>query len=32
MTRIRALVVADEESRFIWDYFDRSAFRKRVPA
>lgn len=27
MTRIRALVVADEESRFIWDYFDRSAFR-----
>lgn len=27
MTQIRALVVADEESRFIWDYFDRSIFR-----
>lgn len=27
MVQIRALVVADEESKFIWDYFDRSAFQ-----
>ena len=27
MTTIRALVVADEESKYIWDYFDRSKFR-----
>ncbi|MDI9520914.1 MAG: metallophosphoesterase [Bacillota bacterium] len=27
MTMIRALVVADEESKYIWDYFDRSRFR-----
>ena len=27
MVTIRTLVVADEESKFIWDYFDRSAFR-----
>lgn len=26
MTHIRALVVADEESKYIWDYFDRSKF------
>jgi len=27
LTRIRALVVADEESCYIWDYFDRSVFQ-----
>ncbi|MDD4080105.1 MAG: metallophosphoesterase family protein [Eubacteriales bacterium] len=27
MVKLRALVVADEESRFIWDFFDRQAFR-----
>ncbi len=27
MDRIRVLVVADEESGYIWDHFDRSAFR-----
>ncbi|HSK68799.1 MAG TPA: metallophosphoesterase family protein [Candidatus Limnocylindria bacterium] len=27
MIQLRVLAVADEESRFIWDYFDRSAFR-----
>ena len=27
MVKLRVLAVADEESRFIWDYFDRSLFR-----
>ncbi len=27
MPHLRILAVADEESRFIWDYFDRSVFR-----
>ncbi len=27
MVHLRVLAVADEESRFIWDYFDRSLFR-----
>lgn len=27
MVHIRALAVADEESKYIWDYFDRSKFR-----
>lgn len=27
MTTLRTLIVADEESKYIWDYFDRSKFR-----
>ena len=27
MTKLRVLAVADEESKYIWDYFDRSVFR-----
>ncbi|MDD2561613.1 MAG: metallophosphoesterase family protein [Eubacteriales bacterium] len=27
MVTLRALVVADEESRYIWDFFDRQAFK-----
>ena len=27
MIKLKALVVADEESRYIWDYFDRQVFK-----
>lgn len=27
MTNVRVLAVADEESKYIWDYFDRKVFR-----
>ena len=27
MVRLRALIVSDQESKFIWDYFDRSQFQ-----